>query len=100
MQEEGHGRLASPLLAVAAPLIGFAALMIGGFSRFGLWRQMGLSVGLLIAMQLVWTWGSSTAMKVTGAWPAVYLGPLAGIAVGFGLMWFAQRPRRLAKAAA
>lgn len=95
MQEEGHSRLASPLLAVAAPLIGFAALMLGGFSRFGLWRQMGLAVGLLIIMQLLWTWGGSTAMKATGAWPAVYLAPLSGIATAFGLIWYGQQPRRV-----
>lgn len=100
MQEEGHGRLASPLLAVAAPLVGFAALMLGSFSRFGLWRQIGLAVGLLIAMQLLWTWGSSTAMKTAGAWPAVYLGPLSGIATAVGLLWYGQRPRRMQRVAA
>lgn len=97
MQEEGHGRLASPLMAIAAPLIGFAALMLGGFSRFGLWRQIGLAVGLLILMQLVWTAASSTAMKTDGAWPAVYLAPLAGIALAVGLLWHGQRPRRMGR---
>jgi lipopolysaccharide export system permease protein len=95
MLEEGHSRLAAPLMAVAAPLIGFAALLLGGFSRFGLWRQMGLAVGLLIAMQLVWTWGSGAAIRTAAGWPAVYLAPLAGVAVGIGLLWYGQRPRRL-----
>lgn len=100
LQEEGHSRLASPLLALAAPLIGFAALMLGGFSRFGLWRQMGLAVGLLILVQLLWTWGSSVAMKTLGAWPAVYLAPLAGMALATALLWVGQRPRRRARVAA
>ena len=95
MLEEGHTRLAAPLMAVAAPLIGFAAMMLGGFSRFGLWRQMGLAVGLLIGMQLVWTWGGSVAIKAASAWPAVYLASLAGIAVAGALLWQAQRPRRV-----
>lgn len=95
MQEEGHGRIASPLMAVAAPLIGFAALMLGGFSRFGLLRQIGLAVGMLILMQLVWTGGSSVAMKTEGAWPAVYLAPVAGIALALVLLWHGQRPRRM-----
>ncbi|MFM7443601.1 MAG: LptF/LptG family permease [Tabrizicola sp.] len=92
--EEGHSRLASPLLSVAAPLIGFAALMLGSFSRFGLWRQMALAVGLLIAQQLVWTWSGAVALTQAGAWAALYLGPLAGIVTATGLLWFAQRPRR------
>jgi lipopolysaccharide export system permease protein len=92
--EEGHGRLAAPLLAVAAPLIGFAALMLGSFSRFGLWRQMALAVGLLIGVQLVWTWAGSVALTSASAWPVLYLAPLAGIFTGTALLWYAQQPRR------
>lgn len=100
LREEGHSRLAAPLLAVAAPLLGFAALMLGGFSRFGLWRQMALAVGLLIAVQLVWTWGGSTAMRSAGAWPVVYLAPLLGIGVAVLLLAWAQRPKRRREVAA
>jgi lipopolysaccharide export system permease protein len=98
--EEGHTRLAGPLLAVAAPLLGFAALMLGTFSRFGLWRQMALAVGLLIGVQLVWTWGSSVAAASVQAWPAIYLGPVAGIGVATGLLWLAQRPKHRREVAA
>jgi lipopolysaccharide export system permease protein len=100
MLEEGHSRLAGPLLAVAAALLGFAALMLGSFSRFGLWRQMGVAIGLLIVMQMVWTWGGSTAIKSAGAWPLVYLGPVLGVLVAVGLLWQAQRPRRVRGAVA
>jgi lipopolysaccharide export system permease protein len=100
LQEEGHARLASPLLAVAAPLLGFAALMLGGFSRFGLWWQMALAVGLLIAVQLVWTWTGSLAIRSEAAWPLIYLAPVLGVAVAVLLLLLAQRPRRLNGAAA
>ncbi len=100
MQEEGHSRLAGPLMAIAAPLVGFAALMLGGFSRFGLWRQMGLAVGLIIAMQLVWTWSSGVAIQTAGGWPILYLAPGLGVAVAAGLLVLAQMPRRLRGAAA
>ena len=92
--EEGHGRLAGPILSVAAPLVGFAALMLGSFSRFGLWRQMALAVVLLIGVQLVWTWSGGVALASASAWPVMYLGPLAGIVVGIALLWYSQRPRR------
>lgn len=98
--EEGHGRLAGPLMAVAAPLLGFAALMLGSFSRFGLWWQMALAVGLLIGMQLAWTWGGSVAVVSARAWAAVYLAPVLGVLVAGGLLWQAQRPRRRRSAAA
>ncbi len=99
MHEEGHTRLASPLMGLAAPLLGFAALMLGGFSRFGLWRQMGLAVGLLIGMQLLWTWGGSEAIQTEGAWPAVYLAPLVGLFTALALLWYGQQPKRLRRVA-
>ena len=98
--EEGHTRLAGPLMSVAAPLLGFAALMLGSFSRFGLWRQMALAVGLLIGLQMVWTWGGSVAAASAAAWTAVYLGPVSGLVVTVGLLWQAQRPRHRRSVAA
>ena len=59
---EGHQRLAEPFLAMAVSLIGFAALMVGGFSRFGLWRQIGLAVVMLVVVQ-----GLATAATGAGA---------------------------------
>jgi lipopolysaccharide export system permease protein len=100
MLEEGHSRLAAPLMGVAAPLLGFAALMLGSFSRFGLWRQVALAVGLLIGMQLAWTWGGSVAIASAGAWAAVYLAPVLGGVAAVGLLWQAQRPRRRRRALA
>ena len=98
MQEEGHTRFASPLMGLAAPLLGFATLMLGGFSRFGLWRQIGLAVGLLIAMQLLWTWGGGKAIQTAGAWPALYLAPVIGLLTALGLLWWGQQPRPLRRA--
>jgi lipopolysaccharide export system permease protein len=94
LREEGHSRLAAPLLAIAAPLLGFAALMLGSFSRFGLWRQMAVAVGLLIGVQLVWTWGGSVALQSAAGWPVVYLAPGLGIAVAVLLLAWSQAPRR------
>ena len=94
MLQEGHARFGMPMLSVAAPLLGFAALMLGGFSRFGLWRQMALAVGLLIVVQIVNTWADGVAMQDASAWPLVYLAPVGGIMAAVGLLWLAQRPRR------
>jgi len=92
--EEAHGRFAMPLMALAAPLLGFAALMLGAYSRFGLLPQMVFGVMLLIGMQVISTAASGMALKSAAAWPLLYLAPVAGLIVATGLLWVAQRPRR------
>jgi lipopolysaccharide export system permease protein len=98
MLQEAHYRLAQPFLAVAAALIGFGALLLGSFSRFGLWRQIAVAVFLLIVVQLINTQGTSFASKTAGGWPAVYVAPAFGIVTGLVLLWLSQRPRRVGKA--
>jgi lipopolysaccharide export system permease protein len=97
---EGHARLASPLLAVASALLGFAALVQGSFSRFGLWRQIGLGIVLVIVVQMLWTWTNAQALQSAAAWPMVYLAPVIGIALSTALLVWAQLPRRLRPAVA
>lgn len=95
--QEGHTRIAQPFLAVAAALIGFGALLLGAFSRFGLWRQIGVAVVLLIVVQLINTQGTGLAIRSEQAWPAVYAAPIVGIGIGLMLLWLSQRPRWLGK---
>ena len=96
--QEGHTRFSQPLLAIAASLIGFGSLLLGAFSRFGLWRQIGVSIFLLIVVQLINTQATGLALRSDLAWPAVYLAPATGIAIGIGLLWLSQRPRRVGRA--
>ncbi|MDO8885039.1 LPS export ABC transporter permease LptF [Pseudotabrizicola sp.] len=95
--QEGHSRIAQPFLAVAAALIGFGALLLGAFSRFGLWRQIGVAVVLLIVVQMINTQGTGLAIRSENAWPAVYAAPIVGIAIGLSLLWLSQRPRWLSR---
>ncbi|MEH7827008.1 LPS export ABC transporter permease LptF [Gemmobacter denitrificans] len=92
---EGHQRFAMPFLGTAAALIGFSALLLGAFSRFGLWRQIGLSVLLLILLQLVNTSATGLSLRDDSAWPLVYVAPVLGIALSGLLLWLSQRPRRI-----
>jgi lipopolysaccharide export system permease protein len=94
LRQEGHSRIAQPFLAIATALIGFSALLLGGFSRFGQWRQIAVAVALLIVVQMINTQGNALAMSGLSAWPAVYLGPIAGMLMAVGLLWLSQRPRR------
>jgi lipopolysaccharide export system permease protein len=92
---EAHSRFATPLLATAAALIGFAALLIGAFSRFGLWRQIIFAVVLLILVQLVNTATAGIALRNAQMAGVAYVAPLFGIAIGVVLLWVSQRPRPL-----
>jgi lipopolysaccharide export system permease protein len=75
--------------------------MLGSFSRFGLWRQMALAVGLLIGMQLAWTWGGSVAIWTEGGLACGLSGPVLGLRWPHsGCFGMAQQPRRRRSVAA
>ena len=93
--EEAHSRIAGSLLGIAAPLLGFAALMLGSYSRFGLWRQIGGAVLLIILLQMLSTAGAGAALRSKSGWPLVYVAPLFGVVLTVILLWIAGRPRRL-----
>ncbi len=50
--EEANDRFKQPLLGLAAALIGFAALMLGGYSRFGSSRQILFAIFLLVLLKM------------------------------------------------
>ncbi|MFN7224120.1 MAG: LPS export ABC transporter permease LptF [Paracoccaceae bacterium] len=95
--QEAHSRIAQPFLGLAAALIGFGALLLGAFSRFGLWRQIGVAVVLLILVQMINTQGTALAGRSEQAWPAVYAAPIIGFCIGVFLLWLSQRPRWLGR---
>lgn len=90
---DGHNRFAQPLLAVAAALIGFAALLLGAFSRFGMWRQIIVAIVLLLVVQALASVSTNLALKSPQGWPWAYAAPVLGLAIGTGLLWLSQRPR-------
>ena len=92
---EAHERFAQPFLAVAAALIGFSALLLGAFSRFGLWRQILVAIVLLILVQLVANAATSASLRNPDLWPLLYAAPLMGIGLGAATLALSQRPRRL-----
>ncbi|PLL13424.1 LPS export ABC transporter permease LptF [Tabrizicola sp. TH137] len=88
--QELHSRLAQPFLSAAAALVGFAALQLGAFSRFGLMRQILGAVLVLIVLQLLNTTGASMAGRNAAAWPAIYIAPLAGFAIAMAMLHLSQ----------
>ncbi len=91
---EVHTRFAQPLMAMAAALIGFAALTLGAFSRLGVWRQVLGAVVAVIAMQLVHTAVTGVVQRDAALWALVYLPGALGLAGAAAALWIAGRPRR------
>lgn len=82
---EGHDRFARSLTSIVVPMMGFAALMIGGFSRFGVWRQVLIAVVLIILVQLVANSAEEIARSDDTLFWLAYMAPLVG-AIMTGLL--------------
>ena len=85
------------------PVIAAATLMLGAFSRFGIWPQILLAVALIIPLQMIWNVAESVGMRQEGmAWLA-YLQPTAAGAIAALMIALAlrghQHPRRQEAAA-
>ncbi|WCR10158.1 LPS export ABC transporter permease LptF [Paracoccus stylophorae] len=92
-RREAHERIAQPLLSPIAAMIGFATLLIGGYSRFGVWRQVFWAILGLIAVQFLTNAAADQTERDPALWPLLYLPALAGGALCLGLLWLAARPR-------
>lgn len=95
-----HLRLAQPALAPVSALLGAAMLMLGGFSRFGLWRQIGAAIGGLIVLQFLSNAAASAMRRAPEAVGLAYLPALIGLMAVAAILWLASRPRRIAAPAA
>jgi lipopolysaccharide export system permease protein len=88
----GHDRIAQAALGFVAGLVGFSALVAGGFSRFGLWRNILFAVGLVILLKVLESTGTSIARTNAALWPFVYLAGIGGIVISTVLLHIAGRP--------
>ena len=89
---EGHDRFGQSILATVAALIGFSALLTGGFSRFGLWRQIIGAIILVILVKLVETLTVSVMEQTPYLWPLTYLPALTGLGIVWFLLYWSERP--------
>ncbi len=90
---EGHERFSQAALTVVAPLLGFSILLLGRYSRFGIWRQVLSAVIVVIVVKTVDTAFVEMAMTDAALWPLVYAGSAAGAGAVVFLLWFSGRER-------
>ena len=84
--EEMHTRFTQPLFALAAVLLGFASLLSGGFSRFGVWRQIVIALILLILIKALESLVTEPVLSNSSLWPLLYLPALLGLAIAIALL--------------
>ncbi|MCR8726357.1 LPS export ABC transporter permease LptF [Frigidibacter sp. ROC022] len=92
LRYEGHGRISQALLALVAALTGFSALLVGGFSRFGLWRQILGAIFALIVLKSLDNAMAGLVRRDGDLWPLAYVASLAGLAMSTVSLWVAARP--------
>lgn len=92
---EAFDRLAKPLLSPVAAMLGFAMLLLGNFSRFGVWKQLIWSVMALILVQFLDTAASAQVAKDATRWPLIYLPAVIGTVICLLALWTAARPKRI-----
>ncbi len=86
LRREGHQRFTEPLLAGAAVLLGYAALMVGGFSRFGLMRQIVLAVLLVVLAKLLDNAAIDFVKSAPQLWGVLYAPAATGVVISLGLI--------------
>lgn len=95
--EELHSRILTPFLALIAALIGFSALMIGDYSRFGASKQISVGIIILILIKLSESYGNEVMLKSQGNWLALYLPILIGILIFSFMMLVASNQKLLGR---
>ena len=95
--EELHSRILTPFLALIAALIGFSALMIGDYSRFGASKQISVGIIILIFIKLSESYGNEVMLKSQGNWLALYLPILIGILIFSFMMLVASNQKLLGR---
>jgi lipopolysaccharide export system permease protein len=88
-----HKRFADPLFCVIAALIGFSTLMLGGFSRFGVWREVAIAFGLLVVIDGARSTLQGPVRSDPGLWPMLYAPAALSLLLVLILLWAAARPK-------
>lgn len=88
----GHERFALASLSLVCALVGFSTLLVGGFSRFGLWRQITAAIVILILLKSLDNVMVNQARSSTALWPLVYVSSIVGLCISYVALWISARP--------
>ncbi len=90
--DELHLRFARALICVAVTLIGYSALLLGSFSRFGVWRQAMVAFVILVFLEVLRGLVADPVLENPDLWPLIYLPTVLGIIIAVLFIQFSSRP--------
>ena len=86
--EEFHGRFSQPLFCLVAALVGFTTLLIGGYSRFGIWREITIAFALLVGLDGLRGTLIANVRSDAALWPLMYMPSVIGGAVALCMLLY------------
>ncbi len=89
---EGHNRIVQALLCVIAAVVGFATLLLGTHSRFGVWWQIITAFVLLVGIKMVEGLISGPVLANASMWPLMYVPAAGGVVMTMVLLHIAANP--------
>ncbi len=93
MRFAGHDRIGRALFVIFPPVIAAAMLMLGSFSRFGVWPQILGAVCVVIPLQAIWNAAETAAIQDASLAYLAYLQPVVAALVAATIAWLAMRDR-------
>ncbi len=90
---DAHRRVAQSLLGGFTTLVGFGTLLLGAFSRFGVWRQILAAIGLMIVLKMLDNMILSLPRDIEGSWAFNYVVVVLSAVVCWALLKYAGRER-------
>lgn len=83
---EAHKRIEQPILTFTYPLIGMAVLMLGSFSRFGVFRQMVAALIVVVFLGILAVPLREYAQSDIRFWPLVYVPDALGLFIVWAML--------------
>ncbi len=83
---EAHRRIEQPLQSFVYPLVGMAVLMLGSFSRFGVFRQVLGAIFIVILLSTFSIPMRDTIREDTSLWWLIYLSDILGLVATFVML--------------
>ncbi len=90
--DELHQRFSWIAICVAVAMAGYATLMLGSFSRFGLWPQIFGAFTILVLLEGVRGFVSPVVIDDPDLWILLYLPAILGILISCVFLLIAGRP--------
>ncbi len=90
--DELHQRFSWIAICIAVALVGYSTLMLGSFSRFGLWPQILAAFTILVLLEGVRGFVSPLVIENPRLWILLYLPAVLGVALSGVFLSIAGRP--------